>query len=187
MLPRLTTARLVLDAYTPQDLPALVALLRTPEIAAWTLAIPHPFTAADGERWMADHLLNFAVRQNLELAVRLQGQLIGTVGLRITRACDQAELGYWIGQPFWGCGYATEAARAVVAFGFSHFNLEKIISNHFAGNEASGRVLQKIGFSREGFHPRHAKKNDTYIDMVSFGLTRAAAASTGRLVETPEK
>ena len=80
-------------------------------------------------------------------------ELCGAVGLQIADAHRHAELGYWIGVPFWGKGYATEAASAAVAFGFDMLRLNRIYAHHFAGNTASQRVLEKIGMRHEGRFP----------------------------------
>ncbi len=175
MIPRLATARLVLDAYTLDDVPALVELAGHPEIFATTLLIPHPYTADDARRWIAAHLPDFANDQALSFAVRHEGKLVGAMALTINRKHDRAILGYWIGRPFWGRGYATEAARAVVAYGFQNLRLEKIEAEYFAGNPASGRVMEKAGLTREGYQPRHRKKGETYVDTIIYGITRAAA------------
>jgi RimJ/RimL family protein N-acetyltransferase len=183
MFPRLATPRLVLDAFTPADVPALAELGSHPEIFATTLRVPHPYTLADAERFIATHLPSFLDGTSAVFAVRHEGRLVGVVGLEVARAHDRAELGYWVGRPYWGRGFATEAARAAVAFAFIQFQLEKVTANHFVGNDASGRVLAKLGFVREGLHARHLKKRDAYLDIVTFGLTRAAAQAAGLLGE----
>ena len=86
---------------------------------------------------------------------------------------DHAELGYWIGVPYWGAGYATEGARAVMQFGFETLSLNRIFASHFSRNPASGRVLQKIGMRYEGTLRRHLKKWDEYIDLECYGVLRS--------------
>jgi RimJ/RimL family protein N-acetyltransferase len=92
------------------------------------------------------------------------------VGLAISDEHRHAELGYWIGVPFWGRGYATEAARAAVAFGFETLRLKRIYAHHFAGNTGSQRVLEKIGLRHEGRFRKHIQKWDQMIDIENYGM-----------------
>jgi RimJ/RimL family protein N-acetyltransferase len=92
------------------------------------------------------------------------------VGLHIAEAHRRAELGYWIGVPFWGRGYATEAARAAVAFGFETLRLNRIYAHYFAGNTASQRVLEKIGMRHEGRSRQHIQKWDHFVDLENYAL-----------------
>ena len=86
------------------------------------------------------------------------------------QAHRRAELGYWLGVPFWGKDYVTEAARAAVAFGFETLGLNRIYAHHFAGNTASGRVLEKIGMRHEGRSRQHIQKWDQFVDIENYGV-----------------
>jgi hypothetical protein len=77
---------------------------------------------------------------------------------------------YWIGKPYWGLGYATEAAEEVVRYGFEDLALHRIQAKHFGSNPASGKVMRKVGMSQEGVRPEHYKKWETYEDRVDYGL-----------------
>lgn len=79
-------------------------------------------------------------------------------------------MGYWIGKPFWGKGYITEALKAVLAFGFDKLQLNRIEAHHLDFNEASGAVLMKVGMRHEGILRKHVKKNGEFYDIVLFGL-----------------
>ena len=92
---------------------------------------------------------------------------IGAIGLEINAKDENAELGYWIGESWWGRGYCTEAARTMVDFGFSTLGLKKIHAHFMAKNPASGRVLQKIGMVKEGFMKSHIK-NGASLRTLSF-------------------
>lgn len=179
MIPRLATARLVLDAFTLDDVPALVELAGHPEIYATTLLIEHPYKPEHAQNWIASHLPVFLKGERVNFAVRGNGKLIGSVSLHVNRLCDRGTFGYWIGRPYWNQGYATEALRALFTHGFQQYALEKIEAEHFASNDASGRVMQKVGMTREGLRPRHFKKDGKYIDAVLYGITRDAAITAG--------
>jgi RimJ/RimL family protein N-acetyltransferase len=75
--------------------------------------------------------------------------------------------------PYWGRGYASEAAAALLLHGFEHFPLNRIFAMHFARNPASGRVLQKIGMRHEGTLRQHLKKWGQYVDLECYGLLRS--------------
>src|ERR1035441_3861334 len=109
----LQTERLTLRVHALSDIPALMPLIGAREVAATTLRIPHPYTDADAQE-------DFSSGSGLRLGIVLRESdtLCGGVGLRIEPDHRRAELGYWIGVPYWGNGYATEAARAVVKYGF---------------------------------------------------------------------
>ncbi|MEO1257085.1 MAG: GNAT family N-acetyltransferase, partial [Bacteroidota bacterium] len=74
--------------------------------------------------------------------------LIGEISLHIEEPHEKAHLGYWLGEPFWNQGIATEAARVVLQFGFEKLELEKVIASHYRGNESSGKVMTKNGFQQ---------------------------------------
>ena len=94
------------------------------------------------------------------------------MGLRIDQAHRRAELGYWIGTPFWGRGIATEAAKEMLRYGFEELRLHRIFAEHFAHNPASGRVLAKIGMKHEGCHRRHVLKWGEFVDAEQYGILR---------------
>src|SRR5271166_264844 len=118
--PPLQTQRLTLRPYTLADIPALVPLIGAHEVAATTLRIPHPYTEEIAREFIALAEKDEASGQCVRRAIVLQqsGALCGGVGLQIEAEHRRAELGYWIGVPYWGNGYATEAAMAMVKYGF---------------------------------------------------------------------
>ena len=94
------------------------------------------------------------------------------IGLHLNRQDNRAELGYWIGVPFWGRGYATEAATEVVRYGFEELGLNKIYAGYFSRNPASGNVLRKIGMRHEGTLRQQHRKWGEYVDVEFYALTR---------------
>jgi RimJ/RimL family protein N-acetyltransferase len=100
--------------------------------------------------------------------------LIGVVGLQqIARDRLRAELGYWIGVPWWGKGYATEAARAVVRYGFDELGLHKIHAHYLTRNPASGKVLERVGMRREGMLREEVRKWGRFEDVILCGILRS--------------
>lgn len=170
--PTLTTARLVLRPFILADAPCVQRLAGDRAIADTTLAIPHPYPDGAAEKWIATHAPGFAEGTQATFAITLppEGTLAGAAGLTISPGLAQAELGYWIAVPFWGRGFATEAARAVVDFGFEKLGLHRIQARHFTRNPSSGRVLQKLGMRLGGLHHQAVRKWDVYEDVALYAI-----------------
>lgn len=174
--PALRTNRLVLGRFLPEDAPDLQRLAGDRAIADTTLSIPHPYTLDHALAWIGTQRREAVRRRSTNFAVRLPsgGPLIGSVGLRdIDPEHLQAELGFWIGREWWGQGYATEAAREVVRFGFEELGLNRIYAHHMARNPAAGQVLRRIGMQQEGRLRERVRKWGVYEDVVMYAILRA--------------
>ena len=172
--PFLTTPRLHLRAFAEADSSRLIALAGDYEVAKNTLNIPHPYTEADARHWLHLTQQNYAQQSAYDFALELRatGELVGGMGLTLEPRFDRAEAGYWLGQPYWGQGLATEALAAVLRFGFTELKLNKIYATHIAQNPASGRVMQKNGMRKEGELAQHTKRDGQYYDLWQYRLTR---------------
>ena len=177
--PHLLTRRLVLRAFSLADVPRLVALAGNYEVAKNTLNIPHPYSEEDARRWVQITQENYAQQTGyaFALVLRATGEFVGGVGLTVARRFDRAEAGYWLGQPYWGQGLASEALAAVLRFGFGKLELNKIYATHLAENPASGRVMLKNGMVKEGELAQHTKRDGRYHDLWQYRLTRAEYAA----------
>ena len=172
--PTLSSERLVLRPFTLSDAEDVQRLAGAEEIADTTLNIPHPYADGLAEAWIESHADAFRERERLALAITdSSAVLVGAISLRLELGHGRAELGYWIGLPYWGRGYATEAVGVMVGYGFKELGLNRIHAHHLARNPASGRVLEKAGFTHEGFHRAHVLKNGRFEDIHSFGFLRA--------------
>lgn len=149
--PSLLTERLALRPCRERDVPALVALAGDLRIAATTGTVPHPYTPAAAHGWLASHAPAWIADSQIHFAIvdRSLDELRGVISLR-REGEGIANVGYWIGVPYWGQGLATEACATLVAFGFDHWALRAINGRHLPENPASGRVLLKNGFIRQG-------------------------------------
>ncbi len=166
----LETARLKLRPYSNADIAELLPLIGAREVAATTLRIPHPYTEKDAREFMADSQNESECR--LAITLRSDGRLIGGIGLRIAPQHKNAELGYWLGVPYWGKGYATEAAHEMLRYGFEDLRLHRIFASHFKNNPLSGRILKKLGMHYEGCQREHVRKWAQFIDSELYGMLR---------------
>jgi len=126
----LRTPRLLLRSLEREDIPAIVRLAGAREISSMTANIPHPYSEQDGQDFFARASEEFLSGLSVTFAICVSPgrELCGAVGLNITPAHQRAELGYWIGVPNWGKGYATEAAAAVLAFGFETLRVRAVLA-----------------------------------------------------------
>lgn len=170
IIPEIQTTRLKLRPYTEADIPELVPLVGAREVAAMTLRIAHPYTEQNARDFIAKTRDDGEIRVAIILASN--GRMCGGVGLRPEVAHGRAELGYWIGVPYWGNGYATEAAKAMVRYGFETLKLHRITATHAKQNAASGRILVKLGMRHEGCLREHVSKWGEFLDLESYGILR---------------
>ncbi|HEX6980460.1 MAG TPA: GNAT family N-acetyltransferase [Alphaproteobacteria bacterium] len=148
----ITTARLRLRMPRLDDAQAVEAMVCERAVAETTAAIPHPYPPGGAGPFLARVLAWWADGRTYHFAVerREDEALIGMIELRPGIDGRPADLGYYVGRPYWGHGYATEAVGRVVALGFEAFNVARFETCVFAGNVASARVLSKIGFKKTG-------------------------------------
>ncbi len=150
----LETARLRLRSLREDDLANLIALIDNWEVARWVSRVPHPYSEADGREWIAlvrqDHATGRPRR--FGIALKETDQLIGGIGLDGSTgdASDEPSLGYWLGQAYWGNGYAREAVAAVIDFGFRTIGLTTIRAYTDPSNAASQKVLLHCGLKNVG-------------------------------------
>lgn len=155
--------------------PDLVSLMNDPEIARWTLGIPHPYTTKDAREYYrrAPQLRRAGLAFSLQVVRRADGALLGGVGLHNLDARHRsAEIGYWIGGPYRGNGYAIEATRALCRLAHAGLGLDRLQAQVFPGNRASVRVLAGLGFRREGRLRGALRKDGESRDSVLYGRLR---------------
>ena len=169
---RLETNRLLLRPFDISDAADVQRLAGDRAIADTTQNIPHPYEDGVAEEWISTHgeIHESSAGMVLAITLRSTGEFIGAVGLSDMKPGHLAELGYWIGKPYWNQGYCTEAACAVVEHAFSTLGLKRIYARHLTRNAASGRVMQKIGMKREGCLRQHAQKWGKLEDVAVYGI-----------------
>ena len=173
--PRLTTARLFLRSFEIDDAPRVSELAGAREIADTTISIPHPYPSEAAAAWIAQQAHEAAGGEALHWAIERRNEpgLIGGISLRdIDRGHSQGEVGFWIGRPWWGAGLASEALQAVVRHAFVELGLNRLYAHHMVRNPASGRVLERAGFQREGVLRQRVRKWGLFEDVVLLAVLR---------------
>ena len=134
---------------------------------------PYPYTEADADDWFARLA---AIPDSTHWAIELKGRAAGGIGVALREGVfsRSAELGYWLGEPFWGRGLMTEVVQAVIPYAMSHFALCRLEAPVFAWNPASMRVLEHCGFECEGVSRASVFKDGELIDRVVYALVDRA-------------
>lgn len=173
--PTLTTERLTLRPFTDADAEPLFQHARNPNVARYTLWDAH--TSID-DTFMFVHdyaLLRYreGMAEPYAITINPDTQPVGACGcFWAARLNHTMELGYWLAEPFWGKGYTVEACRAVLAFAFTEYVPERMQARVIDGNEASARVLTKLGFREEGTLRRSLLRRGAFDDVRMFSILR---------------
>lgn len=126
-------------------------------------AFPHPYRVEDGARYITRCR---EAEPETSFAIDVGGEAVGGISIRAGTDVERfgAEIGYWLGEPFWGRGIATAAVLLVTAYAFEVCKLERVYALPFARNTASARVLEKAGYMREGVLRHHSFKDGAFTD-----------------------
>src|SRR5881275_639580 len=129
--------------------------------------LPHPYTRQDADAWIARASTHVPV---VDFAIVVDGDAVGGIGVELGRDVflRSAEIGYWLGEPFWGRGIATEALRALTEYAIVTHGLTRVYAVPFASNRASCRVLEKAGYVLEGRLRRSAVKDGSITDQLQY-------------------
>lgn len=157
----------------PGDVQNVVSLANNPKIAANLRdAFPHPYTEKDAEAFIeAARSANPPFR----FAIEKDGHYVGNIALHVQDDVYQksAEIGYFVGEPYWGQGIGTEAVKLIVDYGFTTLGVQRIFAGVFSTNPASARLLEKAGFSFEGASKNAVFKNGVLCDELRYAILKA--------------
>jgi RimJ/RimL family protein N-acetyltransferase len=170
--PTLTTERLTLRPFVPDDAFDVERYAGVREIADTTLTIPHPYPHGAATEWVLKHApaweegsaATFAIIENES------GRFVGVTSLMMKLEHRRAELGYWIAIDRWNRGYGTESNQRIVDFGFEVLGLHRIEARHFLRNPASGQVMRKLGMQHEGVERDSALKGDRFESLAVYSI-----------------
>lgn len=154
------------------DIDALVKYANNYEIFRWVKDnFPYPYTKKDAEEWIAfsknsNDGLNYAIANSIEA--------IGGIGVRFKEDVYRFswEIGYWLGEPFWGKGIMTEAVKVFSKYIFNRYNIRSLIANVYEGNTASMKVLKKAGYKLDGVIRKAVFKEKVFRDLYVYSLLR---------------
>lgn len=160
--------------FTPDDASDLALALNNPKIQQNLRdGIPLPYTPLDAAAFFS---ANQAAPPGIQYnwAIQENGRAIGSIGLyRMDNIHSRsAELGYWFSENFWGRGFVSQAVREVLRFAFSETDLIRIFAEPFSYNGPSCRVLEKVGFQKEGILRSHAVKHGRILDITLYAYLR---------------
>ena len=161
-VPTLKTGSLTLRPPRADDAPAIARILADFEVSKWLVPVPHPYTVADAEAFLA---VVGDGRAGQVWAIEHEGTLCGLIGVG-------PSLGYYLCPEKWGQGLMTGAVRAVVDHYFEITGAEELPSYHFIENVGSGRVLEKAGFVETGFKTSHSLARGEDVRSRTMCLTR---------------
>ena len=161
-----------LRPFSHNDIESLMEYANNPKIAAnLTNQFPHPYTRENGENF-----LKFAMQQSPPkiFAIDINGKAIGGIGLHVQSDIHikNAELGYWLAEPFWGQGIMTKAVVHMVDYGFKNLDINRIFARPFGTNIASQKVLKNAGFVLEGKFKGTIYKNGEYLDELIYAVRK---------------
>ncbi len=170
--PTLESNRLLMRPFSQTDANRVRELAGEYEVARYTEAVPHPYEEGEAERWIACQSEEFSRGTGATFAITLKenGSLLGAIGLIIATNHKKANIGYWIGKPYWSSGYCTEAAQVVIDYAFDELSIHRIYARHMAGNPASGRVMEKIGMKKEGELVDDMFRDGNFHTMIIYGM-----------------
>lgn len=172
IFPQLHTERLILRKIDVDDIPALVKYANNKKISDYVLNIPYPYNEPDAVFRISYVVQGFKKKERYVFSIihKERGELIGEIGLHLPENNKVAQLGYWIGEPFWNQGIATEAIKAVLKFGFDKLELDRIFASVHVDNEASAKVLTKNGvtdYNTCGSISRYSITKDSYATLTA--------------------
>lgn len=168
----LESERLLLRPPGRRDIPAIVPLANDYDVAKNLASLPHPYTAQDGENYVVSAEEKRAAGTGFAFAITRKSDGVFMGGIGLTLKDGSFEFGYWLGKPYWKQGYATEAARRLVAFAFDDLKADTVWAGWFHDNPRSGNVLTKVGCMPNGFQKRHSLARGMDIGCNITTLTR---------------
>lgn len=173
---KLETRRLILRQPEAADAHGVQTLIANWNIAKWLGRLPWSYPENGAAEWIERMQRDVAMGQGYAFGIFIKNRpfdgIVGVVGLHL-REHGEWELGYWLGEPYWGNGYMSEAAPAAVAYAFEELGVDLLTAGHFVGNEGSARVLLRAGFEYTGEERRWCEARGHDVDCPVMELTRA--------------
>ena len=173
--PFLETHRIRLSPLERSDVPAIQQAASVREIADTMISLPYPYPSGEAEQYVARQQADWETGCSVTFTIekKVKAGFCGLVEVRdIDHEHSQAELSFWLAVEAWGWGYMSEAIQAVVQYGFRSLDLNRLYAYHMSRNPASGRVLEKSGFTREGLLRQRVRKWGIFEDVALWAILR---------------
>ncbi len=154
---------LILRPFSMSDAERVSVLAGDKQISEMTANIPYPYTVSDAENWIRTHAELFLSGKGIVYAIVLKesSELIGAISFPKL----ESGLGYWLGVPYWGCGYATEASKVLISFPKRYYGLTRLKVMHLVGNERSKSVIEKLGVKYVGDQTNRMQGKDREVSV----------------------
>jgi RimJ/RimL family protein N-acetyltransferase len=172
--PILETERLVLRPFRAEDAAEVARLCNDEAIGRYIPTLPFPYPLEAAVSWLTTHQEKADNGKEIILAItrKTDGGLLGAFGLILTPEHKRAEIGYWLRRDEWGKDYMTEAAKAMVGYGFNKLGLDVVTCHHLQPNTGSGRVMQKLGMKYEGCRRKFYFHRGQHFDIVLYSILK---------------
>ena len=151
--------------YSEKHIPSLLELLNNENVSDWLMNVPHPYTEKDAKEWI-EITREMEDGKDYGYAIELDGVHIGGIGMNVKERAlpglddHKAEIGYWLGEPYWGKGYMSDAMKQLMKLAFEDLGLVRLYAHTHEGNTASEKLLLRHGFEHEGLLKKSFKKGD---------------------------
>ncbi len=169
------TKRLIIRALQIDDANEIYKNINNEQVSRWTANVPHPYTLENAHDFIEYSNIAIENDKKLDLGIILKetGKLIGCAGfVDLDLKNNNAEIGYWLGEKYWGKGIMSEAVFAIIKYGFDNLKLHKIYGKHISENINSKRIFEKLGFKEEGLLREQVLKKGKYFDKKYWGLLK---------------
>ena len=168
------TKKFILRPYREGDEKTLARNLNDSDVSRFMSIMNYPYKIKDANQWINHCMKMYEVKNKKEivLAIDINKEVIGAVGLHDISKDHKAEIGYWITKKYQGRGIASKAVKEVTNFGFHTFKLKRITAHIFSENKASVRVVEKSGYKFEGVLKKYIRKNGKYYDALLYAKVK---------------
>ncbi|MFV0393555.1 MAG: GNAT family N-acetyltransferase [Coprobacillaceae bacterium] len=166
--------RIELREYTLDDAKALSAMANDYDVSKSLRDIfPYPYTEEDATKFL-EFVTKLPPESGIEFAIMVDGEFAGAIGMTFSTDIYRktAEIGYWLGKPYWQRGIIGNAIKMICTYTFENFPIHKITAEVFANNIASQKALEKNGFVLEGTCKEHVFKEEQYYDVKLYGICK---------------
>lgn len=173
--PRLEGDRIILRPLVENDATILYENVKEYELARWMINLPHPYPENGALEFIKKTRELMEKGESYELAIesKIISEVIGVMSLlKVDKKHRNAELGFWVAKEHRNKGIATEAASAILVFGFNYLNLERVYAKCFTDNKPSQRVIEKLGMKYEGTFRHEVLKVDKFIDTKYYSILK---------------